>query len=79
MGMCNAKKPIRGELPLICEKVKENPKSEKILREMKENNQNLNPFKNPILSRRIHSISVQQSFQQTLQQTINSKTTDQNQ
>lgn len=31
MGICNAKKPIRGELSNICEKVKENPKSEKFL------------------------------------------------
>lgn len=58
MGICNAKKPIKGELHHICEKVKENPKSENILGEMKDNNQNLNPYKNPILARRLHSISV---------------------
>ena len=38
MGVCNAKKPIKGELPNICEQVKENPKSERILEDMKDNN-----------------------------------------
>ncbi|CAK56312.1 unnamed protein product (macronuclear) [Paramecium tetraurelia] len=74
MGVCNSKKPIRGELPHIYEKVKDNPKPEQILEEIKDHNQNLNPFKNPILARRLHSISVQSS----LQQTLNSKTSNQN-